>query len=500
MTRLLALVVLLSVTASAEVRRFALVVGSNVGEGVRALPLKYADDDAVAMQELLLEAGVDSALLVSLDDDTARLHPLTAALGEPTLTRLTQVLDAQRVKMREARARGDEVEWLFFFSGHGDVDRGEGFLGLARGRLTRTHLHEQLLTRVEADRVHVIVDACRSAALVTGKGPGGRRLPLQYAFAAEPERPDRVGFLLSSSAARESHEWERFQAGVFSYEVRSGLRGAADADRDGRISYAELGAFLQTANQAIASPAHRPDFVVLPPRGAEGLSATVLSWPSPATLVDDVGLGRLSVERPSGERLLDLHVARGFPAQLFLPRERPLFVRTVDGATELELADGAPSRTSALPPSKDSTRARGALHRAFDLLFSAPFEPAAVERWARTWTPPDFGSLEQAFQPTLAERARPVLGWVAVAGTLLSAISFSVAWQRSGSGDALSQADRVNRNQEIAALNVAGVTSLAIAGAAATGWLVLSLRPRGELSVSLTASGEAGVLTVGGRW
>ena len=32
------------------------------------------------------------------------------------------------------------------------------------------------------------------------------------------------------------------------------LRGAADADRDGAISYGELGAFLKTANAAIPSP------------------------------------------------------------------------------------------------------------------------------------------------------------------------------------------------------------------------------------------------------
>ena len=40
----------------------------------------------------------------------------------------------------------------------------------------------------------------------------------------------RIGFLLSTSSGRESHEWEGVQAGVFSHEVRSGLYGAADVE------------------------------------------------------------------------------------------------------------------------------------------------------------------------------------------------------------------------------------------------------------------------------
>ena len=54
---------------------------------------------------------------------------------------------------------------------------------------------------------------------------------------------ENVGLLLSTSSARESHEWSGFESGVFSHEVRSGLYGAADADGDGRVSYAEIAAF-----------------------------------------------------------------------------------------------------------------------------------------------------------------------------------------------------------------------------------------------------------------
>ena len=66
----------------------AFVVGSNTGEGVRAAPLRFADDDAIAIHELLLEAGVESVLLTTPDADTARLHKDTRPLA-PARSQLT---------------------------------------------------------------------------------------------------------------------------------------------------------------------------------------------------------------------------------------------------------------------------------------------------------------------------------------------------------------------------------------------------------------------------
>lgn len=110
------------------------------------------------------------------------------------------------------------------------------------------------------------------------KGPGGQRRALDISL-APAHAPENTGFILSTSSGRDSHEWDRYQSGVFSYQVRSALRGAADADRDATISYAELGVFLQRANAAIANPRYRPDFAIRPP-GAHppDLQQTVLVW------------------------------------------------------------------------------------------------------------------------------------------------------------------------------------------------------------------------------
>ena len=73
------------------------------------------------------------------------------------------------------------------------------------------------MTAIAADETHLIIDACYSIFLAYSRGPGGARRPL-YGFTRLKgiTDNDRVGLLLSTSAARESHEWDALQAGVFS--------------------------------------------------------------------------------------------------------------------------------------------------------------------------------------------------------------------------------------------------------------------------------------------
>ena len=74
--------------------------------------------------------------------------------------------------MRARAAQGEVVELLIFYSGHGDVDRGEGFVVLEDRRLTRTMLYA-LLARSPAAHNHVFIDACKSYFLAFDRGPGG---------------------------------------------------------------------------------------------------------------------------------------------------------------------------------------------------------------------------------------------------------------------------------------------------------------------------------------
>jgi hypothetical protein len=486
---------MLALSARAETKRFALVVGVNRSDSVQAQPLLYADDDAIAMHELLLEAGVESVLLTTPDEDTRRLHPDLRPEGPASEERLKELFEAQRLRMERAHADGNVVEWLFFFSGHGDIAGGEGFLGLERGRLSRSLLHEGLIARVPADHIHIIIDACRSALMVSDKGPGGQRERLVTALASHAQPRGQVGFVVSASSDRESHEWERFQSGVFSYEVRSALRGAADADGDGRVSYAELGAFLRTANLAIPSPAYRPDFLVVPPGGPKGFGVALLSWKDhlPAVTVDSIG--HVYVERSSGERLLDVNCARGYLARLYLPAERPLFIQSADKTGERVLTAGAPTTLSALAEQPPFTQAKGALHVAFQRLFADAFGAKAVDRWAQDWTPP-FDFLEtKSDSPEVLPALRTTAAWTALGTGAAGALALGMAHVEAGGGSNLSQAARVEHNEATSALNDIGVGALIIAGAAAATWAGLRIA---NVEIAPTMGGPG--LALAGTW
>src|SRR5262249_46623715 len=139
--------------------------------------------------------------------------------------------------------------------------------GLADGHLSRHDLEDRILARSAADTNHVIIDACRSYYIAYDRGPGGQRRkwlePYFESGAASPFR--NTGFVLASSSGGRTHEWEEFQAGIFSHEVRSGLLGGADTNGDGRITYAELAAFVRVANQAVRNGRYRPEILARAP-------------------------------------------------------------------------------------------------------------------------------------------------------------------------------------------------------------------------------------------
>lgn len=441
-------------------RRYAIVIGVNAPDRGDAPELRYADDDAVATHRLLTEAGVDSVLLTALDADTRRLHPALEPDAAPTWRGVRAAFAAVAERMRAA---GGDVELLVFYSGHGDVDGGEGYLALTGARLTRARLFA-LLEASPAARKHVIVDACKSYFIAFEKGPGGSREPYHAGFARL--RAGNTGFVLSTSSERDSHEWERFGGGVFSHEVRSGLRGAADVDGDGRITYAELGAFLATANRAIANARLRPDFTVIPP---DDLSDEVLAWPSDrAALVVDVEVGHVYVENAAGERLIDAHAASGQELALRLPADRPLFVRAGDGSREYRL-DARSTRLSALTAGAASVARRGALHLAFEQLFAEPFGAADVDRWRARFAPVELSG-PGADRDDRRAGARRAAGWIAAGSLLLGGGASVYAWQRGRQGTDASQRERVRLNRQIDVANHASVGLFAAAAVAGAAW------------------------------
>lgn len=504
--------------ANEGVARFAIVIGNNRADHESNPTLRYADDDAIATFELLEEAGVTARLLARFDADTKAQNPELRPHAAPTLADLVATVKALNQLMRSHNARGQETELLLFYSGHGGVAHGEGYVVLEGDRLTRTFLFEKILRRSGATRNHVVIDACKSFYLAFRRGPGGERQPYGRAFGREslPSALSNTGFILSTSSDRDSHEWERFQAGVFSHEVRSGLRGAADVNRDGVVSYAELGAFLTVANEAITNPRFRPDFIVRPPGAPPGqLDRGLLAWNREriSLEVDSSEQGHLYVEDARGDRIADIHVAGGYVADLYLPVERPLFLRSNDEAREYELTEPSLARLSELRERAPLVARRGALHIAFSKLFQHPFGAENVAAFRRDFQLADEHSksvpepepqLVSTAPSPRPSRTRTILGWTAIACVGIGAVANGWALiERSGNGDA-SHADRVEANDRIGQLNIAAVISYSVAAAAGATWLGMKLwgskRRERRLSFEPTATSAGMFVSLEGVW
>jgi hypothetical protein len=362
--------------------RFAVVIGANQSVDPGVAPLRYADDDAANYQDLFRTLGARTYLLSRFDENTRRLHPQAVAEAQdPRRPELLRVLDQVVADVARARARQVRTVLYFVFAGHGDVQNGRGYLALEDSRLYGSDLEQLVLDRVHADEAHMIVDACYSVFLAFSRGPGGERRE-SHGFAALGGLGARadVGLLLSTSSARESHEWSEFQAGIFSHEVRSGFLGAADADGDGQISYREIAAFVERANAAVPNEKFRPDVYAKPPANT---TALLDLRPALAHRLELEGepAGHYLLERADGVRLADFHGSPGQRLRLIrLASAGRLFLRRV-GAVDEYVMDAGPDvlRFDQLPAQQMQAQARGAAHESFSLLFTLPFSQHDVD-------------------------------------------------------------------------------------------------------------------------
>jgi uncharacterized caspase-like protein len=101
---------------------------------------------------------------------------------------------------------------------------------------------ETIFSRIEADRVVVFLDACDSGA-AGGRTFASRRtrsLELDDAFLQRLAQSRGCVIVTASGAAEASVEVPELGHGLFTYYLVGGLRGAADADADRRVTLQEL--------------------------------------------------------------------------------------------------------------------------------------------------------------------------------------------------------------------------------------------------------------------
>ncbi len=463
---------------------FAIIIGVNRPVDRDLEPLDFADDDAARYAALFRAVGARTYVMTRPDRDTRKLYPhLSSTVHPPRKEVLEHLTHLVAADVRHAKEAGVKTAFYFVFAGHGSVKSERGYLSLEDGRLTGKHIERQVIKRVQAAENHVIIDACNSYYLAFGRGPGGRRRSFRNFAQMRRTFDDNVGLLLSTSSAQKSHEWEAFQAGVFSHEVRSGLLGAADTNGDGLISYREIAAFVVQANSAIANPLYRPQVLALPP---EGTSVLLNMRPALRRRVHVSGAqsGHYLMETEQGVRLLDFHNQRGQDVTLMRP-EMPVYLRRVSDGTEYFLPEGSGSLTLAhIAPQPARSKTRGAAHHAFRKLFSAPFSEADVSRirLAQAATRDDGAATWST---------RKVLG-VSAAGVAVASLGAGIAMSvRAASlqdADGLSQVDTSRRNREIRQANTTAAVLYGVGGAAAVGSVLLYLWPAPRASKSRSSA------------
>ena len=372
-----------------DVARYVVIVANNRSLTADVLPLQYADDDGVAYYDLFLPYARRVALLTDLDDATQSRVPSVAAVTKrPDSATLRETLRSTYAEIRAEKAGGRaRTELVFVFVGHGGMDeQGRGFVHLSDKPWGRAALFKEVVAASPADYTHVIIDACNAFSLVAGRGgtpaprrSSGRQGPrpdLVESFLAHDDLSEfpNVGVLVAMSGDRETHEWSRIGAGIFSHEVRSALRGAADVDLDGRLEYSEIAAFVEGANAAIADSAKRLSVLAIPP--ARDRHAALLEL-QPAASVRQLRLtggvsGQLYVETERG-RIAEFNKPARSHMELYVPASVVLFLR--NDRSEIRIAAGSDSVTIAQNPSSPVVVAsRGVTEKVLlDGLFAMPF-------------------------------------------------------------------------------------------------------------------------------
>lgn len=363
---------------------FALVVTSNKSAKLSRPDLHYADDDGARYYEVFknLAPGASVTLLTAFDRDSAKLFPdLVRKASAPSVAGVRAAFAEMARKVTETTARGVRADFYFVFAGHGDVEEGRGFVELEDGRLVSDDL-TSLVASVPATRAHVILDSCNSFFVINARKPGGRR----FATAAEAgERLNRslpnVGVFLSTSAEAETFEWSELGAGIFSHAVRSGLSGAADANRDGDVTYEELAAFVATATKDVKNPRFRPNVFARGPSGKNGEALVSLAQAT-ARLTISKGVGRITIRDADELPWIDAHFDGRAETSLYVPARIASKGATASfGDERRKIEPSVDGDGLALAPAEATVVAARGPSDIFKHLFAQPFGADEVARY-----------------------------------------------------------------------------------------------------------------------
>jgi len=394
----LALWVLAAVTSSAafaadDLVRFSVHVGVNAPPPQSGLTqLSYADDDAWRMAEFFKATTKNTLWLTVLDDDTRRREAAAHLQpAPPTKAHLRDALARLREDVQREVAAGHQVELVFTYAGHGVVHDGKVKLALLDAAIGE-RFFSHLASWPELTRLHLIIDACHAGGLFVGRGFRSvsdatvtEMAPAQVASLDDRwfMRRPHVGALLSASGNEVTHEWSAIEGGLFTHEVLSALRGAADVDDDPGVTYDEVAAFSALAKSTLVDRSHASHVYARPPAAAPfaplSAPASAASRSSPTGTLRIPASTRLRVQHRDGRPIAHIFTAAE-ASTLTLPADVPLVAERGDQArAAFTVSSTALVDASALPWAKSSsTRSGGGAHEGW---LARPFTQDFVEGW-----------------------------------------------------------------------------------------------------------------------
>lgn len=280
-------------------RRFLFAISSEDG-GPGKARLRYSASDARGVARVMQDLG-------------GVAPSRTKFLADPDSGQFLTGFRELSASMERSRDSGNRVELMAYYSGHSD----EGALLLGNTRIPYPLLR-QAIESAPAEVRLAVLDACASGAAVRSKG-GVRR----EAFRIEgADRLRGQAFLTSSRAEEASHESDRIGGSFFTQAFLAGIQGAADVDRDRKVTLLE--AYRYAYDQTVANttstrtgPQH-PEFD-LDLSGSGDVVLTDLDQTGSVLGIDASVVGRVTVVDSTGATVADLVKVAGVPLDLGLP-------------------------------------------------------------------------------------------------------------------------------------------------------------------------------------
>ena len=215
---------LILATAASATVNLGVFIGNH-----RGLPgepnLLYAGKDAQDVRGALSAlGGLEAAASPLLID-----QPPAAVMAE---------LDSIRIRIAALRARGETVQLIVYYSGHG----GRSGFHMEGRELAMTAIRD-VFQRTDANVKILVADACYSGAMLQAKG-GRQVAPLEVHYSDAPGT-EGSAWIASSSAVEVSNESKEFKGSLFTAYFLRAINGEGDFDKDGSVTLWEAYAFAK---------------------------------------------------------------------------------------------------------------------------------------------------------------------------------------------------------------------------------------------------------------